>query len=193
MVNFSQFQTTNMPRWAHFDFLALKIFLLRLINFTLLPVFSPTIIPVIPSHPFFPQFYQHLCRPPPCNSPLCLQTLQLLASYLSKLELCDNNSTIMHANLYLFSPLVHLLKPEGGEEKERPCAWWRVMVTQSAAWEPLHGSVHSIAANTEPEHYIACNASLSLLTPSQTHTDRHTHMFLLLNLLVFTDFLFSDC
>lgn len=111
-------------------------------------------------------FFQSLCSVGVLLSTF-VYTHNLLASNLPELWICDNNP-IMHANLFLFSPLVvHLLKPEGGEEKERPVCdgeWW---------WHgALPGSLFTALSTTsgEPEHYIACNTSLSLLRYTCTHT-----------------------
>lgn len=47
-------------------------------------------------------------------------------------------------------PPLHLRLQRQSRRRRSPL-WWGVMVTQNAAWEPLHSSACNISTNTEPE------------------------------------------
>ena len=111
---------------------------------------------------------------PPLNSPVvytlngCLPLMYQNCDYVT----ASQSRTQPPPPILSLHLLFTFLNKREAKRKKGLCVWWRVMVTESAAWEPLHGPVHNITAHIEPEHYIACNTSLFLLT--HKHTLTHT-------------------
>ena len=90
---------------------------------------------------------------------------------------CPNLSkqTMWRQHNHAHKPLSILLtccsppQTRGRRGGRKASVWWRVMVTQSAAWEPLHGSVHDI------KRARALHSLQHLSVPPDTHTHTHTH------------------